>query len=490
MTVFLSALPECHNILHKMKIMLISLPSIDIGKENLFPLGIGYLVGALKQHYEVVSYHFTSMNQARRQIPSKFILHKPDMIGLTCNTFNRSSVREIVALLKKINGSVKIVLGGIHASFLYEQMLKTYKADIVVIGEGEHTILDLCAAIEQNKPLSSLRGIAYKENGEVVLTSPTDTIFDLDKLPMPDYSYASYFFKNYKIGFLITSRGCPIRCTFCSTSSFWGQRVRMYSIPRVVDEMEMLISEFGVKKIFFYDDTFNFSIERVKAICEEIMHRGIKIDWACQCRVTPVSEEMIACMVEAGCRHIAWGVESGSEEILRRINKQIAVSQITDAFELSKKFNKVMSTGIFLMVGNPGESNKTINGTVNLLNKLTLNDYPDAAILYILPGTLLYQNLKKDGFIRDKDWLKYDSVPFYTIENSFQMLEKWRKKIRQSGKNIIRLGPDKYFFYALLAKSDFITTITNIKNFCLKLAQPRKVLSGVKRYLPAGHIRF
>ncbi len=473
-----------------MKVMLISLPSTGIGEENLFPLGIGYLAGALKQRHEVAAYHFTSMAQARRQIPLQFRSHKPDMIGLTCNTFNRASVREIAALLKKINRSVKIVLGGVHASFLYEQMLKDYKADIVVIGEGEHTTLDLCAAIEQNKSLSSVKGIAYKENDEVILTSPRDIILDLDKLPMPDYSYASYLLKNYKIGFLITSRGCPVKCTFCSTSSYWGQRVRMYSVSRVVDEMEMLISEFGVEKIFFFDDTFNLGIERVKAICKEIMSRGIKLDWGCQCRVTPVSQEMIAYMVEAGCRHICWGVESGSEDMLSRINKQISVPQIINAFELSKRFNGLMSSGIFLMVGNLGESDKTINETISLLNKLPLNDYPNAAILFILPGTPLYANLKKGGFIRDEDWLKYNSVPFYTIENSFQTLKKWRNKIRQSGKRAICLGADKNFWDPLLAKPNFITTITSIKNFCLKLIQPKKVLSRIKRYLPAGRIRF
>ncbi len=473
-----------------MKVMLISLPSIDIGEEDLFGLGIGYLAGALKQNHEVVAYHFTSMYQARKQIPLESRLYNPDMVGLTCNTFNRASVREIVVLLKKFNKSIKIVLGGVHASFLYEQMLKAYNADIVVIGEGENTLLELCAAIEQNKPLGSVKGIAYKENGEVIRTPPRDVISDLDKLPMPDYSYASRLLKDYKMGFLVTSRGCPVRCTFCSTSSYWGQGVRMYPVTRVVDEMEMVISEFGVQKIFFYDDTFNLGIERVKAICKEIMDRGIKVEWACQCRVTPVSQDMIACMVEAGCRHISWGVESGSQEILRIINKQISLPQIINALELSKKFNDVMSTGIFLMVGNPGETVETINETVNLLNNLPLSDHPDAAILYILPGTLLYENLKKGGFIKDDDWLKYDSVPFYTVENSFQTLRKWRNKIRQSGTSAVFLGPDKKFFNVLSPKSDFITTITKAKNFCLKLTQPKRVLSRIKTYLPSGRIRF
>lgn len=476
-----------------MKVMLLSLPGIDESDGNLFPLGIGYLVGSLKRSHEVVAYHFNNIKRAREEIRENMVHSKPDIVGLTCSTFNRGFVREIIKLLKTIDRNIKIVVGGVHASFCYDQILRQYGADVVVIGEGECVLLELCAAVEQNISLKTIKGIAYKENSEVILNPPRNPVNNLDELPMPDYSYAHSFIEQSKMGFIITSRGCPVRCIFCSTSSFWGQKVRMNSVSRVVDEMEILISQFKVKKIFFHDDTFNLGIARVKAICKEIMDRGIKIEWGCSCRVTPVSEEMIACMVEAGCRHICWGIESGSEEILRTINKKISLSQIRNAFESCKKFSDVMSTGAFAMVGNPGESDRTIQDTVSFLNTIPLTDRPSTSTLYILPGTSLYESLKRDGHIRDEDWFKYDSVPRYTLENSRLRLSGWAKLLRNSGKRI-PFNPQKHFWYGTLETSDLKADVMKrnpivlmIKKFKKVVTQPQRIVS---KFLLAGRIRF
>ena len=247
-----------------MKVMLLSLPGYQENDGNLFPLGIGYLVGSLKQSHEVKAHHFHKMQYAWQEICDKVNSFKPDIIGLTCSTFNRGNVREMIKFLKTIDKSRTIVVGGVHASFCYEQMLTQYGADVVVIGEGENTLKELCNAIEKNIPLMSLKGIAYKENNEIILAPPSDPVKNLDDLPMPDHSFALPYMEQSKVGFIITSRGCPVRCTFCSTSSYWGQKVRMYSIARVVDEMEMVISQYKVKKIFLHDDTFNLGIERVR----------------------------------------------------------------------------------------------------------------------------------------------------------------------------------------------------------------------------------
>jgi radical SAM superfamily enzyme YgiQ (UPF0313 family) len=287
-----------------MKVMLLSLPGREENDGNLFSLSIGYLAASLNHSHDIDAHHYNNMSQARKEIPEKFASFKPDIAGLTCSSFNRGFVRETIRLLKGIDSNVKIAVGGVHASFCYDQILRRYGADVVVIGEGEYVIQELCAAMERNAPLKSVKGIAYMEDDDVIYNPPQNTIKNLDDVPIPDYCYARPFIEHPKMGFLITSRGCPVRCTFCSTSSFWGQKVRMNSVPRVVDEMQMLISRFNVKKIFFHDDTFNLGIPRVKAICKEIMDRGIKVEWGCSCRVTPVSEDMIATMVEAGCRHI------------------------------------------------------------------------------------------------------------------------------------------------------------------------------------------
>jgi radical SAM superfamily enzyme YgiQ (UPF0313 family) len=429
-----------------MKIMLLSLPGMNQADENLFPLGIGYLAGSLKPDNEVEGYHFNDMNAAKTEIPLRFERFKPDLVGLTCSSFNRGFVRDTLRQIRSLDPNVTLVVGGVHASFCHDQMLEQYGADVVVIGEGERTLPELCAAIERKTPLRAVNGVANKDGGSIALAPPRDHYRNLDDLPMPDYEYARPFIEKSNMGFLISSRGCPVRCTFCSTSSYWGQKVRMCSPSRVVDEMEMLVSRFNVKKIFFHDDTFNLGIPRVKEICREIVGRGVRVEWACSCRVVPASEEMIACMVEAGCRHICWGVESGSEKILKTINKKISLDQIRNAFELSNRFSEVMSTGAFSLVGNPGESEETIRDTVNFFNTLPITDPPSTAILHVLPGTMLYEDLKRKGKIKDEIWYRYDSVPIYTIEHSLLTLMRWAKRVSLSG-NRIPFDPKKHFWH-------------------------------------------
>lgn len=264
----------------------------------------------------------------------------------------------------------------------------------------------------------------------------------------------------------------------------------MHSPGRVVAEMEMLASQFNINKIFFHDDTFNLGIPRVMEICRGIKDRGIKIDWACSCRVVPVSEEMIATMVDAGCRHICWGVESCSEKILKSIGKKISLPQIRNAFELSSRFSKVMSTGAFSMVGNPGETEESIRETVRFFNVTPLTDAPSTSALYVLPGTLLYENLKSKGYIKDEDWLKYKTVPTYTIENSFYKLMKWKKMISGSGKRM-PFDPKKHFWHTENIPSAPIDWIRMKMRKTMNIAAGIvRFAGGMREYLSPGHLHF
>lgn len=429
-----------------MKVMLLSLRGLGQSEGDFFPLGIGYLLASLKRFHGVRAYCFNDLRQAKSQIIDSIKIFTPDIVGFTCDTFNRGLVKESIKWVRGVDKNIKIIAGGVHASFCHEQVLNHYGADIIVLGEGEDTIVNLCNALQNSSSLSDVAGIAYKENNKIVLNAPSNFINDLDIIPMPDYSYAASFIERSKMGFLITSRGCPVRCTFCSSSSFWGQKVRMHSVERVVAEMQMLINQFKVKRIFFHDDTFNLSVDRVKAICREIINCNIDVEWGCSCRVNPVSEEMISTMVSAGCRHICWGIESGSESILKKINKNVSLTQIRNAFEISKKFTHLTSIGAFTMVGNPGETEGTIKETIKFLNTIPLTDSPSTSILYVLPGTTLYEDLREKGYIKDSDWVKYNSVPLYTVENSYETLCRWHTIVENSGIRI-PFKQEKHFWY-------------------------------------------
>jgi radical SAM superfamily enzyme YgiQ (UPF0313 family) len=254
--------------------------------------------------------------------------------------------------------------------------------------------------------------------------------------------------KNSGLGFVITSRGCPAHCNFCCTSTYWGQKVRMYSIKRVIDEIEIMINKYGANKILFHDDTFNLSVKRVIEICDEIIKRKLNITWAAACRVHPVSKEMIEKMIEAGCRHICWGVESGSEKMLKLIDKKITKEQIKKAYDLCKEYIGIISVGAFTMVGNPGESDETINESSEFINTLSLTDNPGTAALYILPGTKVYEDLKIKNPDIDKFWIESEGM-LRPPEFSLQQLTAWATKISRSG-NYISIDRSKHFFCGIL----------------------------------------
>ena len=433
----------------KSKVLLVYLPGVEIGYGPIFPLGLGYLLATLQKERATKAVHFEKFETAINRLPDIMASFKPTVVGLTCSTFNRGRVRRVINWLKVYYPDVKIVVGGVHASFYPEQMIQNYGADFVVIGEGEETITQLCRAIDENAPLDWINGIAYKLGKSVVCTKPREPIPCLDSLPIPDYSYAGNMMKNSGLGFVFTSRGCPARCTFCSTTAYWGQKVRTHSPKRIVDEIEILIEKYGTRKILFHDDTFNLTVNKVTGICDEIISRKVDITWAASCRVHPVSQEMIDKMVEAGCRHICWGIESGSAEMLARINKKITQEQIKTAYEMCRKHIGTISVGAFAMVGNPGESEKTIQESVNFINTLPMTDSPGAAVLYILPGTKVYEDIKKKEPSIDLFWLTNDDGVMRPQEYSIIRLQQWAMRVAASG-NRIPFDRSKHFFNNVL----------------------------------------
>lgn len=431
------------------KLLLLSLPAPFAPDTPLFPLGIGYLTAALKVDRPVQTVHYRRFEEAQQQIPALIAGYAPDFVGLTCTSFNRGSVKRVCQWLRAAHPEIMIIVGGVHASFMPEQTLRSYGADCVVIGEGEVTLRELCTVYDTKASLHQVNGIAFLESDLLIVTSRREPIANLDDLPIPDYSFAADLIQTSAMGFLIGSRGCPVQCSFCSTSSYWGQRVRTNSPKRIVDEMELLVSKYGVKKIFFHDDTFNLGLDRVRKICQEITARGLQIEWGVSCRVIPVSEEMLELMAASGCRHICWGIESGSEKILTSINKKITLEQIRHAFTLSSKYLDTISVGAFVMVGNPGETVDTINETVSFLNTLPMTDSPSTSLLYVLPGTALYREFLKVLPSIDNYWVDSDEVPLYTLEHPVETLVAWHERISASG-NLIPYNQSCHFWKEIL----------------------------------------
>ena len=215
----------------------------------------------------------------------------------------------------------------------------------------------------------------------------------------------------------------------------------MNSPERVGEEVDY-VKSLGARRLFFHDDTFNLGIERTIKLAKILKQKNI--EYAVSCRVHPVNEEMVAKLVESGCKHIIWGVESLSDKILLSIEKKITKEEVKKAFDICAKYADRLATSAYFCVGVPGESEETINESVDYLNNHIKSTHgPGASMLYILPGTKIYRELVKNGEFDERIWLKTDSVYYYTREHNMKTLNSWRKRINKSG---IRLPTSAKYF--------------------------------------------
>jgi anaerobic magnesium-protoporphyrin IX monomethyl ester cyclase len=318
-----------------------------------------------------------------------------DVICLTAMTPTINNAIAIAHHLKKTCPDLTIILGGAHATLLPEETLATApEIDVLVRGEGETTIIELLRALEDRKPLGNIAGISYRQDGEVINNPVRPQNTDLDSLPFLGYHQLNL--RHYQphpphgrahpFAALITSRGCPYHCSYCSKPIF-GSTFRAQSPQRVVDEVVHLISRFGVKEIAFYDDVFTLDKKRAHAIADELIKRRVRIPWACETRVNLVDGAILSHLKQAGCYSIAYGIESGSQEILDTLNKNVTLAQAAEAVSMTRKVG-IQAIGYF-MIGTPGETPQTIAQTINFARKLKL-DFAQFAITTPYPGTELY----------------------------------------------------------------------------------------------------
>ncbi|MBF0196057.1 MAG: tetratricopeptide repeat protein, partial [Magnetococcales bacterium] len=232
-----------------------------------------------------------------------------DLIGLTCMSHNLRGVAAITKLIREAHPKAHIVAGGTHATALYKETLKHFSAiDTIVIGEGEDTFLNIIEHIESNKSLKGIAGTAYRDDENQIKLGPfRDRINDLDKLASPhDY---------FTLHLLITSRGCPFRCTFCGSEVQWGTKLKMNSTEHVLQQLENIVNKNKINALAIKDDTFTAIRKRTLNICQQIVKRGLNFIWSCDTRVNSLDEEVLYAMRMAGCQQISVGVESGSPEI-------------------------------------------------------------------------------------------------------------------------------------------------------------------------------
>lgn len=399
-----------------MKIILINPAHIIKGKNMwkkidraIHPIGLAYLASMLlKDNHEVkiidLGIESVTFNGLRKQI-SDF---NPDVIGITATTALIKSALIIAKETKKAKKDAKIILGGIHPSLLPEEVLENKEIDYILRGEGERAFPDFANGLKPEK----IKGFYFKKGKKIIDNGTADPIYNLDALPFPAYKLLKM--KKYRPSLgnyrrlpavaIITSRGCPGKCTFCNTDVF-GKRTRFRSAENIIQEIEMLIRDYKIKEISFYDDTFTANRPNVQKFCKLIINKKLDLTWSCMSRVDCVDQQTLKLMKKAGCHQIGYGIESADSKILKNINKKVSLKQAENAIRMTKKVG--IDARAMFMFGNPGETMQSLEKTYRYSLKID----PDLVVYNIttpFPGTAMFNWAKEHNYLNTYDWNDYD----------------------------------------------------------------------------------
>ncbi len=378
------------------------------------PLGIGYLASYVRSENSFKPYILDALtlNFRVKDVLKEVEKINPDVVGLSINfTPSIYDGYELAEAIKEFNPGTTVVAGGLHVTFTPTETLNSSKAiDVVVRGEGEETLLELLKKLKQNEPLNSVEGISYRDGNQVKNNPNRPLIKNLDTLPFPAYDLMpmeKYRMGKTRFSTIITSRGCPFKCIFCSSSRLYGSTWRVRSPENVVKELEMLNREYKINEVEFIDDNFTLNPKRAIKIAELIKEKALSISWSCSSRVDTIVRfpEILKKIKEAGCHTIYVGVESGVQRILNIANKGTTVKQIEKAFKFIREAGlKVVGS---FMIGFPTERVEDVKKTINFAKKLR-PDIAQFSIVTPYPGTPLFDKVRAEKKILTLDWRKYD----------------------------------------------------------------------------------
>ena len=368
------------------------------------PLGLGYIAGVLKQQgveVQLVDCTFLKPVEAFEKVKQ----FRPDIVGFySMFSMKKTTLALAIEIRKACGEDCLLVVGGPLPSCAPQDFLHVFNA--VAVGEGEETMVELVDCLANGNPLCTIKGLVYKKGDNLVATTPRAFVKDLNSLPFPtrelfdNYAYKKYYRDRfgYSITSMITSRGCPFTCDFCSRPIF-GVDMRTRSVDNIVDEVEQ-IAALGYDRVWFADDCFTLHRSHLLEVCNEIVTRGLDIGWECLSRVDTMDPEVAESMKRAGCIGVFFGIESGNDLVLGIMKKRITTSQAQHAVITAKAAG--LKVGAFFIVGYPGESSKTVLDTVRFASALPL-DYLSFTMPYPIPGTPLYDRVKDLG-VSIEDW--------------------------------------------------------------------------------------
>ncbi len=358
------------------------------------PLGSLYLVSVLRDNgYNVDFKDFQFLSPPKRENILSFFEKSSDIIAISCMSNLLPQLILSINELKKRYPEKIIILGGPGPTVVAEEILKTSaNVDIIVKGEGEKTIVELMDYLERNKDLKDVKGIVYREGNKIRTNPPRPRIENLDDIPFPAYDKIDI--NEYDIVSIASCRGCVYRCKFCPIPSFWNNRIRCRSLENVIEEIKLICDGYKRNYIKISDNVFHINKKRVFDFCNKLKKEKIDINWGCFGKIDLMNEKIMKKMSESGCNSIYYGIESGSDKVLKMINKGFSVKMAEDVLIKSKKyFSEIIASFIW---GFPFETIEDFKKTIRLVEKLIFKSDINLSLSFLIPqiGTPLYDNYK------------------------------------------------------------------------------------------------
>lgn len=378
------------------------------------PIGLLYIAAAVKQRtqWDVEFMDCAAERLNYEKIRERIGVSNPDAVGITVTNIQLLDCVEVAKIAKQVCPSAKVIFGGPHVHLYPEETIAFDFVDFVFIGEAEWAVTDLLNLWGKTGGYGAVPGLYYKGSGGIMRGAPVELHDDLDRLPFPARSlsklnlYVSPLTHKKMVTAMITSRGCTFQCTYCARVHL-GKRFRARSADNVVDEMQEC-RRLGIDHIRIYDDTFTLDRQRVLDICRAIQSRNIRVSWDIRAHVNTLDKEMLEALKQSGCQLICFGIESGNDEILKKIKKGIVKEKAAEIFRLTKKTG--IKTLAYFMLGFPGESREQMLETIDFAKRLD-PDFCHFAILMPFPGSAIYEEgLSKKIFPHDV-WRRFAAEP-------------------------------------------------------------------------------
>ncbi len=414
-----------------------------------YPINIGYLAQVcLDAGFEVDMWDFCVEDFTDEAISKKIRASKPDILGVSCVTSAIIQGHKVATIAKNINEDTLTLVGGVHVTALPEETLTEFpNFDLGVLTEAEDSILEICAAVEEKRSVTGIRGTLYRENGKLVRALTIAEFPDVNTIPFPNREILpmEWYAKKHtsrgvlrdvwRVAEIDSSRGCPYACTFCNVELTHGRKTRFRTPDNVLREIEQLVKKFGTNFIVFNDSTFTISKDRVQEIVKGLPGIGIE-GYSVNAHVNTVDETMVKTLRDTGCFKIMFGVESGSDRVLKVIKKNSTQERILKAVNMSKKAGIPQVETCFILGADIHETEEDVRQTEGLIRKLS-PDLLGMGIITPFPGTEQYVQMKELGLFENVTWNDFQifsetAPPWRTANFSAEELVTIRNKILKS----------------------------------------------------------